>query len=75
MQAAWLRWPSRRTRWIVVGIAVVLWVAITYFMPVVGPDDRPAIVLGIGLLTVIIGGVIAEVFVTVRQLLDRRQGE
>jgi hypothetical protein len=75
MQAAWLHWPSRRTRWFVVGIAVVLWVLVTYLMPVVGPDDRPAIVLGIALLTVIVGGIIAEVFVTVRQLLDRRQGE
>jgi hypothetical protein len=64
---------SRRTRWIVVGIAVALWAWVTYFMPVFGADDRQAIVLGIALLAVIIGGVIAEVFVTVRQLMERRQ--
>lgn len=65
---------SRRTRWIVVGVAAALWTWVTYFMPVVGPDDRLAIVLGLALLAVIIGGAIAEVFVTARQLRDRPQG-
>lgn len=73
IHAKWLSAASRRTRWIVISIATALWVYVTYFMPFVPPDDRPAIVFGIVLLGVMIGGVVAEAYVSFRQVLDWRR--
>ena len=71
LHAAWLGWVSRTTRWVVVGVACALWVYVTYYMPFMPPDDKLPIALGLFLLGMMIGGVVAELVMSFRQLLAR----
>ena len=71
LHASWLSWVSRTTRWIVVAVACALWVYVTYSMPFMPPDDGLPIALGLFLLGMMIGGVVAELVMSFRQLLAR----